>query len=169
MQLATTPPPSRASLDGARALLDRIEDDEARFAMGVALWHLSGAIERLEKRATATSNADARAEAAERNYERRAARLAAVDLDSFDPHGHFVYFLWGDDSECPLYVGMSGNILGRLGDHMRNPQRASAVRRVTVTRCATEGEMRALEKSLIRRFRPPWNVVGLTGPGQNGL
>lgn len=86
----------------------------------------------------------------------RSASLRAA----FDPHGWFVYFLWGDD-ERPLYIGRSSNVLARLGAHLSHPEKRPAVRGVSMRRCDTEQVMIDLEEALIRRYRPPWNTLGI--------
>lgn len=156
-----TPPPSRAVLDRATGLADRIEDDEVRRAMKLACWHLRGAIERLEQRAAATVNADERVAKAEVAAARRVDSLASAEINGMDPHGHFVYLLWGDVADRPLYVGLSSNVLGRLGDHMRSKSRRDSIRRVTILRCPSRSKMISLERSLIARHQPPWNVQGI--------
>jgi predicted GIY-YIG superfamily endonuclease len=85
--------------------------------------------------------------------------------DSFDPHGYYVYLLWGDDSDTPLYIGQSRNVLGRLGDHMRNAERRYLVRSVQLIKCSGERTMKRTEAALIREYGPPMNVVGTLNIG----
>jgi hypothetical protein len=139
----------------------QIEDDEIRRRAAVACWHLRGALERLDQRAVATSNAEQRLAEARAAAERRSDRLLAVDLNGFDPHGYFVYNLWGEDETTPLYVGRSSNVLARLGSHLGEQAKWIAVWHVSVQRCPTVREMEALEKRLIRQLRPPWNKAGV--------
>ena len=54
---------------------------------------------------------------------------------SFNPHGYFVFCRWGDDADCPTYVGKSTNLLGRLGSH--SIDKRAQIRRVTLLRCKT--------------------------------
>lgn len=82
--------------------------------------------------------------------------------DSFDPHGYFVYLLWGGPHlQSPLYVGMSTNIFGRLGTHLYDKRKHSYVTSVQLIRCESEPVMRKLELKLIRKYRPAWNIKGV--------
>ena len=112
----------------------------------------------------------AKVRAAERSEDRRAkdaqaALQRAVSLNmvehTFDPHGYFVYLLWGDSEDTPLYVGQSTNILGRLGQHMQAPDRRHRVRRVQVLRCRGKADMDRTERRLIACYQPPLNIVGI--------
>ncbi len=85
---------------------------------------------------------------------------AALD-DSIDPHGHYVYCLWGDDTEKPLYVGRSSNVLGRIGTHFTEREKRTLLRRVTLTRCDDFDAMCELERRLIAALRPPLNIAGV--------
>jgi predicted GIY-YIG superfamily endonuclease len=80
--------------------------------------------------------------------------------DAFDPHGFYVYLLWGADDETPLYIGQSRNILSRLGSHMANNDRRYAVKSVQVIKCSGEATMKRTEAALIREYNPPLNVAG---------
>ena len=97
----------------------------------------------------------------------KAANEAAVGIaatafgDAFDPHGWFVYLLWGDDPEIPLYVGQSRNVLGRLGGHLQDPDKNPHVRQVALIRCDDRDAMHRTEWRLIRHYQPPWNTVGI--------
>lgn len=77
-----------------------------------------------------------------------------------NPIGYYVYFLWAYGGEL-MYVGESRNILGRLGDHMRNPERQYAICRITTIECADEAAMHRLEGAAIREHQPPWNILGI--------
>jgi hypothetical protein len=178
-----TPKPSPKVLADLLEVLPKIEDDGVRGKVWLAAWHFKGALERLEKRAVATLNAQTRVAAAEVAAARKIEQLrleaaeataaaraeaqrsiegvAEVDLGDFDPHGWFVYQLWGDDPMTPLYVGQSQNILSRLGSHMGVSSKRAKVKRVRLTRCATKQEMAALEKRLIRKYNPPGNSAGV--------
>jgi hypothetical protein len=47
------------------------------------------------------------------------AELLAADGDGMDPSGFCIYLLWEVQGDAtPVYVGSSGNILARLGDHL---------------------------------------------------
>jgi hypothetical protein len=79
----------------------------------------------------------------------------------FDPHGLYVYLLWGNDPDRPVYVGQSSNILARLGDHMRDATKRSIVKRVQVVNCEDKAKMDELEASLILAYQPVLNIRGL--------
>lgn len=97
------------------------------------------------------------------------AQAAVTALDSasddevvgepFDPRGYFVYVLWSESPRQPMYVGCSVNILARLGTHWGQKKRRDVMNRVEVIRCRDRWEMDQLEARLIRRYRPPLNVV----------
>lgn len=82
--------------------------------------------------------------------------------DSFDPHGFFVYCLWGVALDRPLYVGCSSNVLSRLGSHLSDRGKRDLVRRVTITRCATRVVMMRTERRLIAELQPTLNIVGVS-------
>jgi hypothetical protein len=82
------------------------------------------------------------------------------EIEFFDPTGFFVYLLWGEDPETPLYVGKSTNILGRLGFHMNTAKR-DPTQRIQLVRCATAQDMDDTEARLIGHYRPPLNVMGI--------
>jgi hypothetical protein len=93
-----------------------------------------------------------------------AANLAATTIsESFDPAGYFVYLLWGNDPDTPIYVGKSTNILARLGAHMLDGEKRPVTRRVQLFRCETADVMDDTELLLIRHYRPPFNQLGLPG------
>lgn len=98
----------------------------------------------------------------ERGNERAVAGVMGEALaEGIDPRGWFVYTLWGADESRPLYVGMSGNVLARLGQHMNNPLRRPHIHRVGLLRCPDARRMRSTELRLIRHYAPPWNVRDL--------
>lgn len=110
----------------------------------------------------------AKEEAAERRAEKEAklrqafARNVVESVESnnhFDPHGWFVYLLWGSDPEAPIYVGQSRNILSRLGSHLQDSAKRKMVKRVQLIRCKSAGDMDRLELQLIREYRPRLNVA----------
>jgi hypothetical protein len=116
----------------------------------------------------------AREKAAERRAQREAERERrtlglAVSLNlidhAFDPRGFFVYLLWGDNIERPLYVGQSRNLFARLGQHMSNRERKHLVKRVQVMRCKSEADMTSTENRLIALYQPPLNIVGIARTG----
>lgn len=86
-------------------------------------------------------------------------QVAAV-ADRFDPHGNFVYTLRDRVGE-PLYVGLSTNVLSRVGGHLGRPDWRPRIDSVELLRCGSETSMRQTEGALIRRHRPPWNTVGV--------
>jgi predicted GIY-YIG superfamily endonuclease len=105
---------------------------------------------------------------AKRFYERieKIKRSAAVNTvaegisDTFDPHGCFVYLLWGDDDKTPIYVGQSTNILSRLGSHLGQWDKKTMTRRVQLIRCADRAVMESTEQALIREYQPLLNIAG---------
>lgn len=80
---------------------------------------------------------------------------------SLETHGHFVYCLWGEDDETPLYVGRSTNVLSRVGSHLADATKKDVVRRVSLIPCETQHAMNLLEARLIRTHQPLWNRFGL--------
>lgn len=80
---------------------------------------------------------------------------------SFDPNGKYVYLLWGADTNCPLYIGRTSNLMSRLSGHRSDPAKAS-VNRVQVIQCESFGHMVELESMLIRVYQPPLNKAGKT-------
>lgn len=76
--------------------------------------------------------------------------------------GFFVYALFtAEQGEEPAYIGQSTNVLGRVGNHLRNPERAPLITRIAVLPCSSKAEMAKLERSLIAQYCPPWNLVSL--------
>jgi hypothetical protein len=92
-------------------------------------------------------------------------RAASIAEDGFNPHGFFVYFLWGSDTDRPLYIGKSENVLARLGHHMSDRMKRYRVMNVTLLRCETEREMEMeeTETRMIVHHQPPLNTIGI-GP-----
>lgn len=91
------------------------------------------------------------------------ASAAFCDGDVFDPNGHFVYLLWGNNPNTPLYVGRSTNVFSRVGTHMDNPRRRRSIQGVQFIRCRNADTMVNLEWTLILKFQPPWNIQGIVG------
>lgn len=138
----------------------------------------AAAQDELDRARVAVRSAEKRAndheEAVQRTYERQAERLRAhlesvqaaslelgVTADGFDPHGFFVYVLWGDQQDSrPLYVGQSTNLLARLGTHLGEAAKKDAVRKVTLIRCDTKAQMDDTETQLIIHYGPYWNIQG---------
>jgi hypothetical protein len=87
------------------------------------------------------------------------ALLENLRVDVFDPHGFCVYLLWSDDTERPIYVGQSINVMGRVGSHMTS-DKGPLTRRVQIVRCTSREQMCALEASLIELYQPPMNTAG---------
>ena len=86
------------------------------------------------------------------------ADLLTADSDGIDPGGYYVYLLWEvQDDGKPVYVGSSGNILGRLGAHLSDTGKRPQIGWITLIRCTSERAMLDRENVLIRRYRPPWN------------
>jgi hypothetical protein len=83
--------------------------------------------------------------------------LAKDDILTFYPHGAFVYLLWGEDENTPLYVGQSQNVLSRLGRHLQEQRKRSLVKRVDLIRCSSKKHMQMTEIRLIWQYKPPLN------------
>lgn len=102
---------------------------------------------------------------AERSRE-RTEREAARDVGTSQPgplehpHGFYVYHLWSH-SDGLLYVGLSTNILSRLGSHLVTPDRRRHIGRVTATEYPDRGAMVRAEEIAIRAHQPPWNRLGI--------
>jgi len=132
---------------------------EVRHLTTIAGLHLSAAVEQGKKRGNA-------AEAAKIDAERRirnGLHVVATSVlgDGFNPHGYYVYCLWGQDEEKPLYVGQSTNILSRLGSHLGDGRKRREVRRVSLIVCKGPRHMTTTEKRLIKHYQPEWNSVGI--------
>lgn len=80
--------------------------------------------------------------------------------DAFDPRGWFVYSLWDEEQEC-IYVGMSSNVLARLGTHLQSQDRRHLVAQVRLLRCSNSAEARKVEASLIAEYQPTLNIHGV--------
>lgn len=76
-------------------------------------------------------------------------------------HGFCVYCLYGDDEDCPFYVGSSRNVHGRIGQHVS--RFGQEIMTVKVMRCESEQAMYDLERELIDAFQPVHNIEGRTG------
>jgi excinuclease UvrABC nuclease subunit len=101
----------------------------------------------------------------ERASERIATKITDIAADNidgdFDPRGFFVYFLWGNETDRPLYVGKSTNILSRLGTHLTDPVKRWQITRVTLLKCETAQRMDHTESRMIRHYQPPLNKAGI--------
>jgi hypothetical protein len=93
-----------------------------------------------------------------RELARVRAELTASESDGIDPAGWYVYLLWEvRQDHAPIYVGSSGNILGRLGAHLADGKKRARIGWVTLIRCTSEKAMLRREGELIRKYRPEWN------------
>lgn len=147
-----------AALDAAEEQLDATTYRDLRFKCQLALVHLRWTFQRLERREAAARNF---AERADRSQQVALARsVALAENQTFDPRGAFVYVLRSAAGE-PLYVGMSSNVLARLGAHLTNPDRRRHVAGVQLLRCRSQREAARIELRLIREYRPPWNIAGV--------
>ena len=134
--------------------LDEVEKELRRKAMA-AEEAIHGLLERLEHKERA---AERYAERVERDRQANAARMVSANIgDSFDPHGYYVYLLWGADPDKPLYVGQSSNILSRLGSHMSRRGKRHMTQQ-SGHPLQRQGTMDRTEWQLIRRYQPPWNT-----------
>lgn len=78
---------------------------------------------------------------------------------TFDPRGCFVYLIYEDDTDQPVYVGRSTNVLRRIGGHRGGHARDAT--RVSLIRCSNFRDMCVLEEALIRKHQPRFNRVGI--------
>jgi predicted GIY-YIG superfamily endonuclease len=90
----------------------------------------------------------------------QAPAVVSVDLaltagNRFNPWGFFVYILWSN--ETVIYVGQSTNVFSRVGSHLTS-EKSSLLTGVSFIRCESEQEMLQLEWSLIRHYRPRFNL-----------
>lgn len=85
---------------------------------------------------------------------------AALQSQTIDPAGCYVYVLWGADREVPVYVGQSMNICQRIGAHMSDREKRALTRGIELIPCASADLMDSTELRLIREYRPLLNVVG---------
>jgi uncharacterized protein (DUF2267 family) len=129
-------------------LADRVDNDTARLEARIA--ELDAARQHM------------RDDRARRVMERLDALLIErYQEDGIDLRGWFVYCLFADDPTRPAYVGMSGNVAARLGQHYLNPNRGARITRVSLIRCRDAQHSRETEVRLIDRYQPPWNVAGI--------
>lgn len=91
-----------------------------------------------------------------------AAGIASVAVaDGFEPIGWYVYLLWPSrDAEVPVYVGQSGNVCRRLGEHMELSGKRWVANWVTLLRCESEAAMKRTEAQLIAHYQPRLNLQG---------
>lgn len=99
-------------------------------------------------------------EQANRQRDLEYSKLKLKATDRFDPHGHFVYLLWGDDLKTPVYVGRTSNLFARPGKHLNDHRKKDEIKSISVIRCESEGESVVVEAELIRKHQPKLNVVG---------
>jgi len=177
MRRARDDSPLQRLIDGlystAKAAVERAERAEAGLhsSLSAELESMRQAVGTANLRMWRARNAKAKAEAqavrerarADKAAQKAQGRLDVAALGAFEPDGFYVYFLWGDDQEQPLYIGQSANLFQRLASHTANPQRRPHIRRITVTPCADRRQMGTLEMRLIRQHKPPWNVAGVPG------
>lgn len=122
-------------------------------------WNIDEILQRWQAKNTAELRRD---EAVESARVAVAKKLVAENIDAnFNPHGMFVYILWGDDDSTPVYVGQSTNVLSRLGSHLGDREKRGLVRRIQLIRCATHNEMNNTELRLIREYQPLLNKAGI--------
>lgn len=149
---------AQAHPEQAEAIFTRMTAELRRLSFAASM-HLQNAEAQMAARTNAMERAS---EAAERKIRVALSNIAGAGIDDgFNPRGYYVYCLWGTGTDCPMYVGLSRNILARLGSHLGNPQRRHSIERVTLIRCATERIMVATEARLIREHQPPWNILGI--------
>ncbi len=152
---------AQAHPDRSGEILARLSDEVRRLSALTDL-RLRAAKEQVAAAEAAADRATARAERRSRKDRKDLSEIVLDAIgDGFDPHGYFVYCLWGFGRDHPLYVGLSRNVLSRLGTHLGGLRRRNSIERVTLIRCETESAMVATEARLIREHQPPWNTVGI--------
>lgn len=120
---------------------------------------IEAAIARLEQAELASTNREKRIQQVR---QRAVDEVIESGLEAnFDPHGFFVYLLWGDATDAPIYVGQSTNVLSRLGTHLGNRDKRRLTRRVQLLRCTNKNVMDRTEGFLIRKFQPIFNIQGV--------
>lgn len=137
---------------------DLISPDTTRMARILADGaeeHIGALLERLAYKERVAEQSEAMIEAAQR-LALGEVMQAGLD-DCFDPRGSFVYILWAESE--PVYIGMSSNVLPRLGAHMSDPERRAATARVQLLRCRDREHALEVEKVLIRQHEPRFNVL----------
>lgn len=92
-------------------------------------------------------------------------RPLLVESETFDPRGQYVYMLWDEEGGAPFYIGRSGNILGRLGQHAVNREKRARLARVTLIRCKSHAEAVEVEQHMIALHRPDMNVLMMPSAG----
>ena len=84
--------------------------------------------------------------------------LYSLDVDAI--RGFCVYLLIDVDGTV-IYVGQSTNLLGRLGDHLRNPEKRDCAT-IQILRCDSKNHMDDVETALIKLYRPKLNTRGVS-------
>lgn len=130
--------------------------EEAAHRLRVAALHARAAGERLSRKDSAEEKAGNR-------WRRTFASLVLESFhtgNSFNPRGSFVYVL-AADSGRPLYVGLSRNVIARVGSHLSAAPFRDEIGRVLFIRCRNAPAMENLERWLIERLAPSHNVRGV--------
>lgn len=85
-----------------------------------------------------------------------------------NPLGHWYVYVAVGPRDTIIYVGMTGILFDRLGAHQsaavdNDPRRnwMKYATRIDLHECSTKAEASAIERSLIRRHRPPYNTAGV--------
>lgn len=86
-----------------------------------------------------------------------------------DVGGYCVYSLWGASTARPFYVGMTSRLFGRLGSHMTNPTVRRRLRYVLVEHVESREAAAALERELIEKYHPLFNLQHNTLPRRRPL
>lgn len=135
-------------------------DSIEELTVGIMAWayNMQGVVERWEAVEVARERREIAIEKARTVAEKRV--VEASIGDSFDPHGYFVYILWGDDPERPVYIGQSINVISRLGTHLSDRQKRSLTRRIQLIKCCGKRSMDSTEMRLIAEYKPLLNIAG---------
>ena len=78
-------------------------------------------------------------------------------VETLEPAGHYVYVLLQGDQV--LYVGMSSNVLARLGTHTNDRRFLGRLTRVRLIRCKSRAAAIRVEAQLIRALCPLHNIA----------
>lgn len=88
-----------------------------------------------------------------REYLAQVARTRAVE-----PSAGTALYSYYDAGDLPLYIGITGDLLGRERNHIKKSMWMEFVARSTVARYPTREEAKAAERAAIRAERPLFNV-----------
>ena len=158
--LGKLPPlPSNIDIDAlVQDILAKVDPTADRDLFTKAYW--LGAVARVQREQLAAHRARWRA-VEQRDAKSIAGIIEASDRTWINPHSAYVYLLWGTGRERPLCAAGSQNVMARLGEYMRSPERANRIRRIQLLGCQNRVRMLSLERRLVEHYQPPWNHLGI--------